>query len=66
MMNTSELRKKTKQELLTEKRDLLRESFNLRMQRAVEQVKHPDAFKKARRQIARINTILKEKAATNE
>lgn len=62
MMNATELRKKAPGELKTELLNVTRELFNLRMQRGVGQTVRPHAFKKARREIARIKTILNEKA----
>lgn len=62
MMKAKELREKKPQELIKEMRELQREIFNLRMQRGVQQAIKPDAFRKARRNIARIKTILNEKA----
>ncbi|NNE63584.1 MAG: 50S ribosomal protein L29 [Gammaproteobacteria bacterium] len=58
-MKTSELRSKSEQELREELTALLREQFNLRMQRGV----NPDAvrsdqFTKVRRNIARVKTVM--------
>ena len=61
-MKASELRKKTAAELQEELLNLHREQFNLRMQRATGQMARPDQFGKVRRNIARIKTILNEKA----
>ena len=62
-MNTSELRSKSEQELRDELTALLREQFNLRMQRCI----NPDAvrsdqFTKVRRNIARVKTVMNENA----
>ena len=62
-MNASELRSKSEQELRTELTALLREQFNLRMQRGM----NPDAvrsdqFIKVRRNIARVKTVMNENA----
>ncbi len=67
MMKANDLRKKTPTELKKELLSITRELFNLRMQKGVGQTIRPDAFKKARREIARIKTILNEmvRAATN-
>jgi large subunit ribosomal protein L29 len=59
-MKTSELRKKTPQELQTELLALLREQFNLRMQKGVGQTPAPHLFGNVRKQIARVKTILSE------
>jgi large subunit ribosomal protein L29 len=60
-MNVSELRNKNSDELQTELLALLREQFNLRLQKGIGQTPKPDLFKNVRRQIARIKTILREK-----
>ncbi len=61
-MNASELREKSVDELKGELEGLLREQFNLRMQQGSGQMAKPDQFKKVRRGIARVKTILSEKA----
>lgn len=60
-MKASELRQKSIPELHEESVQLLRELFNLRMQRAAGQPAKPHLFKNARRRIAQIKTILREK-----
>lgn len=62
-METSELKTKSIDELKIELRELLREQFNLRMQKITQgtQVKS-HYFSKVRRNIARVKTILYEKA----
>jgi large subunit ribosomal protein L29 len=62
-MKASELRNKNISELKKERLDLLREQFNLRMQRATGQLSKPHLFKQVRLNIARINTVLQEKYA---
>jgi len=42
---------------------LLREQFNLRMQKATNQASKPHLFRQARRNIARVKMVLSEKAA---
>lgn len=61
-MNVSELRQKSVEELKQERVALLREQFNLRMQRATGQLSKPHLFNQVRKNIARINTLLNEKA----
>lgn len=61
-MKASELRGKSVDELNTELHALLREQFNLRMQRGTGQLSRPDQIQKVRRNIARIKTVLNEKA----
>jgi len=43
---------------------LRQEQFNLRMQRSTGQLNNPARFKELRREIARVKTILSEKAET--
>lgn len=61
-MKASELRAKTVEELKTELLGLRQEQFNLRMQRGAGQLASPARFGTVRREIARIKTILTEKA----
>jgi len=60
-MIASELREKSVDELNKDLLDLLREQFNLRMQKASGQLSRHSQFKIVRRDIARIKTILNEK-----
>lgn len=62
-MKKVELKNKTMPELQEELRESLREQFNLRMQKGInpQQVKS-SVFKKVRRTIARIKTIMHQKA----
>jgi large subunit ribosomal protein L29 len=62
-MKVSELRQKTSDELQQELLALLREQFNLRMQKATNQTSKPHLFRQARRNIARVKMVLSEKAA---
>ena len=55
-----ELRSFSKNELELKKIDLLKDQFNLRMQKGTGQLKQNHFFKKNRRDIARINTLLSE------
>ncbi len=64
-MNTAELRKKTEEELNTELMELLREQFNLRMQKGSGQLSKPHKMKQVRRDIARVKTVKTEMAAGN-
>ncbi len=61
MMKASELRQKNVEELQQELYALLREQFNLRMQ---QQSSRNHLFKQVRRNIARVKTVLSEKAKT--
>lgn len=63
-MKASELRAKDTSELQNELLALLKELFNLRLQRGIGQAPQAHLFKKVRRSIARIKTILREKHAS--
>ncbi|HDN69216.1 MAG: 50S ribosomal protein L29 [Gammaproteobacteria bacterium] len=65
-MNAAELRTKSVSELKLELHNLLRERFNLSMQRGTGQLSRPDQVKKVRKDIARVNTILNEKARSGD
>jgi len=56
------LRAKTPDELKTQLIDLKKEQFNLRFQAAGGQVENPTRAKIVRREIARIKTVLGQKA----
>jgi large subunit ribosomal protein L29 len=60
-MKAIELRDKSVDELKKELLALLKEQFNLRIQRGAGQAPKSNLFKKVRLDIARIKTILKEK-----
>lgn len=61
-MKTADLRKKKTEELNQEMLELSEELFKLRMQKGAGQVARPHVFKNVRRNIARIKTILNERA----
>jgi len=61
-MKASELRSKDATELSKELESLLRAQFNLRMQRATQQLSNTSQIGKVRRDIARVRTLLTEKA----
>jgi large subunit ribosomal protein L29 len=61
-MNASELRAKSGDELNKELSELLKAQFGLRMQLATQQLGNTSQMKKVRRDIARVRTVLKEKA----
>ena len=62
-MNANELRDKSADELRDELVKLKKESFNLRFQQATGQLENTAGIKAARRQAARVKTILTEKAS---
>jgi large subunit ribosomal protein L29 len=61
-MKASDLKAKSVEELNAELLGLLREQFNLRMQAATGQLAQSHLLKQVRRDIARVKTILTEKA----
>ena len=61
-MKASELRAKSPAELKQELNDLLKAQFGLRMQIATQQLTNNSQIKKVRRDIARVRTLLNEKA----
>jgi large subunit ribosomal protein L29 len=58
-MKASELKTKSKDELLDELVELRQEQFNLRMQQATGQMARGDQYRKVRRNIARVKTVLR-------
>ena len=65
-MKAAELRSKSVSELRLELANLLRESFNLRMQRGTGQLSRPDQMGKVRKDIARIYTVINQKIKAGE
>ena len=61
-MKTSELRAKDPAQLDKELQELLKAQFSLRMQKATQQLSNNSQLKKVRRDIARVRTILLQKA----
>ncbi|MSP53717.1 MAG: 50S ribosomal protein L29 [Gammaproteobacteria bacterium] len=64
-MKAKELRLKDDKQLKDELIGLMRERFNLRMQRGVGQLAKTDQLGKIKRDIARIKTILNERLKSN-
>ena len=62
-MEALDLRKKSESELREELTGLLKEQFNLRMQRGIGQLATPHELRRVRRDIARVQTVLNEKKA---
>ena len=60
-MNASELREKSVEELKEELLEVKREQFNLRMQQATGQETKTHLMRAARRNAARIKTLIAEK-----
>ena len=61
-MKASDVRSKTADELKDQLVDLKKEQFNLRFQRATQQLEKPAQVNKVRRDIARVKTIIGERA----
>ena len=62
-MKAKEIREKSIDELEKELLDLLKAQFGLRMQIATQQLNNTSQIGKVRRDIARIRTLIREKAA---
>lgn len=61
MIKIKDLRQLTSEELIQKEKNFKKELFELNGQRQVGAVEKPSRFKMIRRDIARINTILKER-----
>jgi large subunit ribosomal protein L29 len=61
-MKASELRAKSEADLNKELNDLLKAQFSLRMQLATQQLTNNSEIRKVRRDIARVRTLIGEKA----
>ncbi len=61
-MKASELRTKSVDELKKELLDMLKAQFGLRMQLATQQLSNSSQISKVRRDIARVRTLIREKA----
>jgi large subunit ribosomal protein L29 len=64
-IKTSDIRAKTPDELKDQLLSLKKEQFNLRFQRATQQLEAPARVRLVRREIARIKTLLAEKSAAS-
>ncbi len=62
-MKAKDLRKASAEELGKQLDELLREQFNLRMQKGSGQTPRPHLFKAVRRGIARIKTVMNERSS---
>jgi large subunit ribosomal protein L29 len=61
-MKIKELRELSSDELLSRRRELRRETFNLQLQQQTGSIEKPSVLRANRREIARIETILSERA----
>ncbi len=57
----SELREKSSDELTSDRTNLREEALNLRIQQESGQLENPARIREARREVARINTLLSER-----
>ena len=62
-MDANELREKNPDQLQEELISLKKEAFNLRFQQATGQIENTARMRQVRRSVARVNTILNQKAA---
>ena len=62
MAKTNELREMSQENLETKLAELIEERFRLRFRSATESIENPMRFRTIRREIARIQTILREKS----
>lgn len=62
-METKEMRAKDVAALNKELQELLKAQFSLRMQKATQQLQNTSQIRTVRRDIARVRTVLNEKAA---
>ena len=62
-MEIKEMRTKDAAALNKELQDLLKAQFSLRMQKATQQLQNTSQIRKVRRDIARVRTVLHQKAA---
>ena len=62
-MKAAELRDKSGEDLQKELEGLLRAQFGLRMQVATQQLSNTSQLKKVKRDIARVRTVMRQKAA---
>jgi large subunit ribosomal protein L29 len=56
-----ELRERTESELVAREKELAEQLFALRLQKTTSQLEKPSKFRDARRELARVLTVLREK-----
>jgi len=64
MMDISDIRAKTVDELIDELETLKKEQFNLRFQRATQQLESSARVRQVRRDVAKVKTVLRQKRAS--
>jgi large subunit ribosomal protein L29 len=62
-MKIKEIKELSVEELQARKRELTKEVFNLRLQKQTGQLENPSQIRAIRREIARIETVLNQRAA---
>ena len=62
-MKFNEIQELTSDELTTKKRDLRQESLHLRLQQQSGQLEQPSRLRLLRREVARLETVLSQRAA---
>ena len=60
-MKIKEIKEKSSDELIVQKRALRQETFNLRLQQQGGQMERPSRLRDLRREVARIETVLSER-----
>lgn len=65
-MKTKELRELSSEDLILKEKSLKKELFDLRYQRKIGHVEKPSQFKLVKKDIARILTILNERAKNDD
>jgi large subunit ribosomal protein L29 len=65
-MKANELRQKSAAELAEELLQLRREQFNLRMQQATGQLARSDQYRRVRKDIARVKTVMTEQEKSQQ
>jgi large subunit ribosomal protein L29 len=65
-MKTKEITEMSTDELLTKRRDLRQESLHLRLQQQSGQLEQPSRLRSARRDVARIETVLTQRSKQTE
>ena len=65
-MKASELKEKTVDELGEELLKLRKEQFNLRLQQATGQLTRPHEYRRVRKDIARVKTVMKQLSTQGE
>lgn len=66
MMKVKEIRELSAEELTVKLGDLKKDLFNLRLQHATNQLDNPTRIAEVKRDIARVNTILRERELSEQ